>query len=177
MSQDVCVLDCTLKVSVPQLQNFWNVPTTFVLWPCFLPKQQFSNEKIWCLETKLWLKVIFFQCVQGYAEISVWFVHVTDCYCFGKRNLNKFFLTTKLPLVQSYPIFMGNNFGCASLTETHAQWNSCFCIWKREAVVVQVCNIGPMWLWYSILFRKNIENCLMLPHLMVHSNLCLAARL
>ena len=105
MSQDACVLDCSLKVSVPQLQNLWNVPTTFDL--LFSPKQQFSNEKIWVLEKKLWLKVIFSQRVQGYAETSVWFVHVTDCYYSGKRYLNKFFLTTKFPFVQSRPILMG----------------------------------------------------------------------
>ena len=66
------------------------------LWPSFLPKRQFSNEKIWCLETKLWLKVIFSQCVQGYAETYVWFVHVTDFYYPGKKNLNKFFSNYKI---------------------------------------------------------------------------------
>ena len=97
LSQDVCVLYWSLKVSVPQPQIFWNVPTTtFDL--LFSPKRQFSNEKIWCLETKLWLKVIFSQ----YAETSVWFLHVvTDCYYSGRRNSNKFFLTTNFPFVQS----------------------------------------------------------------------------
>ena len=104
MSQDICVLDCPLKVSVPQSQNLWNVPTIFDL--LFLPKQQFSNEKIWCLETKLWSKVIFSLHVKGYAETSARFVHVTDYYS-GKRNSNKFFLTTKFPFVQSHPILMG----------------------------------------------------------------------
>ena len=65
-AQDACVLDCTLNVSVPQSQNFLNVPTTFDL--LFLPKQKFSNKKVWCLEIKLWLKVTFSQHVQGYAE-------------------------------------------------------------------------------------------------------------
>ena len=102
ISQDVCVLDCSLKVSVPQPHNLWNVPTTFDF--LFLPKQQFSNGKIWCLETKLWSKVIFSQLVQGYAETSVWFAHVTDCYYSGKRNSNKFFRTTKFSFVQSSPI-------------------------------------------------------------------------
>ena len=105
MSQDACVLDCTLKFSVPQPQDFLNVPTTLDL--LFLPKQKFSNKTIWCLETTLWLKVTFSQRVQGYAKTSVWFVHVTNCYCSGKKNLNKFFLTTKLPVVQSHPILMG----------------------------------------------------------------------
>ena len=104
-TSQVCVLDCTLKISVPQRQNFWNVSTTSDL--LFLTKQKFSNEKIWWLQTKLWSKVIFSQGVQGYAGTSVWFVYVTDCYCSGKRNWNKFFLTTKLPFVQSCPILMG----------------------------------------------------------------------
>ena len=107
MSQDVCVLDCTLKVSVSQPQNFWNAPTTFDLVFFAYLKRQFSNEKIWCLEIKLWSKVIFIQCVQEYAETSVWFVHVTDGYCSCMRNSNKFFLTPKLPFVQSRPILMG----------------------------------------------------------------------
>ena len=110
MSQDACVLDCMLKFSVPQPQNFLNVPTTLALDLLFLPKQIFSNKKIWCLETKLWSKVTFSQCVQGYAEMSVWFVHVTNCYCSGKKNLNKFFLTaTKLPVVQSHPYWWGHS--------------------------------------------------------------------
>ena len=87
VSQGVYVLDCTLKVSAPQPQNFWNVPTTFDL--VFF---SLNND---------------FQMKKGYAETSVWFVHVTDCYCSGKKNLNKFFLTAKLPVVQSHPILMG----------------------------------------------------------------------
>ena len=76
------------------------------LWPSFL-KQQFSNGKIWCLEAKLWSKVVFSQRVQGYAEISVWFVGVTDCYYSDKRNSNKFFLAMKYSFVQSRPTLMG----------------------------------------------------------------------
>ena len=143
---------CSVKVSAPQSQNFWNVPTTFDL--LFLSKQQFSNEKNWCLKTKLWLKVIFSKCVQEHAETSAWFVHVTDCYCSGKRNLNEFFPTTKLLFVQSHPMMDGatllNNFGCVYGlfdTEMHAQWNGCFPILKRETVVVEVCNTEAMWLW------------------------------
>ena len=74
----------------------------------FLPKRQFSNEKVWCLETKLWSKVILFQRVYGYAETSAWFAHVTDCYYFGQRNSNKFFLTTKFIFAQSHPYWWGN---------------------------------------------------------------------
>ena len=105
MSQDICVLDYTLKVSVPQPQNTWHVPTTFDL--VSLPKQQFSNKKNLMFKDKALIKSYFYQCVQGYTETSVSFAHVTDCYCSGKRNLNKFFLTTKLPFVQSHPILMG----------------------------------------------------------------------
>ena len=105
MSQDVCGLEWLLKVSVPQPQNFLNVPTSFDL--LFSLKRQFSNEKFQCLETKLWSKVVFSQRVQGYPETSVWFVHVTDCYRSGRRNSSKFFLTTKFPFVQSRPILMG----------------------------------------------------------------------
>ena len=42
MLQDVCVLDCSLKVFVPQPQNLWNVPTTFDL--LFLPKLDLNNN-------------------------------------------------------------------------------------------------------------------------------------
>ena len=149
MSHDVCVLDWSLKVSVPQPPNFWNVPTSFDF--LFSFKQQFSNEKIWCLETKLWSKVIFSQRVQGYTETSVWFVHVTDCYCSGRRNSNKIFLTTKFPFVQSRPILMGRF------------WTTSFVfIWQKhmhnEQVVFAfgkkrlkwfkfIANIRAMWLW------------------------------
>ena len=69
--------------------NFLNLPMTFDL--LYLPKRQFSDEIIWCSETKLWLKVNFSQHVQGYSETSVWFVHVTDIYCSGWReNWRKF---------------------------------------------------------------------------------------
>ena len=79
------------------------------LWPSFsCLKKKFSNEKVWCLETKLWSKVILFQRVYGYAETPAWFAHVTDCYYFGKRNSNKFFLTTKFIFVQSHPYWWGN---------------------------------------------------------------------
>ena len=100
------VLHCTLKLSISQPSNFWSIPTTFDV--VFLPKRQFSNEIFWCLETKLWSKVIFCQCVHGYPETSVWFDHVTDCYCSGKRNSNKFFSNYKFAsFVQSHPILMG----------------------------------------------------------------------
>ena len=69
ISQDVCVLDWSLKVSAPQTQQFWNVLTTFDL--LFSPKWQFSNERIWCLETNFWLKAISSEHVQEYAETSV----------------------------------------------------------------------------------------------------------
>ena len=108
MSQDVCVLDCTLKVSVPQPQNFWNVPTTFDLVFCL--NNTFQMKKIWCLETKLWLfdqKLFFPMCPGICRNICLICPCVTDCYCCGKRNSNKFFLTTKLPFVQSHPILIG----------------------------------------------------------------------
>ena len=42
MSQGVCDLDRSLKVSAPHPPNFLNFPTTFDI--LFLPKLQFSNE-------------------------------------------------------------------------------------------------------------------------------------
>ena len=42
MSQGVCDLGRSLKVSAPQPTNFLNFSTTFDI--PFLPKQQFSNE-------------------------------------------------------------------------------------------------------------------------------------
>ena len=108
----------------------------------FLPKRQFWNENIWCLETKLWSKVIFSQWIQEYAEISVSFLHVTDCYCSGKRHSNKIFLTTKFPFVQTCPILMGQLwttlvvFIWQKCTHAHTQWTGCFHIQRREAVAV-----------------------------------------
>ena len=72
-------------------------------------------------------------------ETSIWFVCVTDCY----RNVNKAFLTTNF-------LFCLFSLLCSSsrdffeqlrqiLTETHAHWTGCFCIHKREAVMVYVC--------------------------------------
>ena len=99
----VCVLDCTLKVSVPQPQNFWNSPQPWTLFFCLNDNFQMKNL---IFRDKTLIKSCFFQRVQGYTETSAWFVHVTDCYCSGKKNSNKFFLTTKLPFVQSRPILM-----------------------------------------------------------------------
>ena len=86
-------LDWSLKVSVPQLQNFWNVFTTL-------------DTKVSCLEMKLWLKVVLFRHVLRHAKTSVWFVNV-KCYCSDRRNSNNFFLTTKFPFVQSCSMLMG----------------------------------------------------------------------
>ena len=84
--QDVCILYWSLKASAPRPWNFLNVPTTF---DPFLPKQQFSNRKYLMLWNKalIWLEVSFSQHIQRYSETSVWFVHVTNCYWFGGRNL------------------------------------------------------------------------------------------
>ena len=79
MLQGVCVLDWSLKVSAPHPKKCLNVPMTFD--HIFLPKQQFSNEKTWCFEMKLWSKVNFSQYVQLYTEIVT--VIVTDCYSFA----------------------------------------------------------------------------------------------
>ena len=120
MSQSVCVLDWLLKVSVPETQNFWNIPATFDL--LFPPKRKFSNEKIWCLETRLWLKVIF-----SHPGICKNICLIFACHRlipFWQEKFKYVFLTTKFPFVQSRPV------------ETHAQWTDCFCIWRREAVVV-----------------------------------------
>ena len=62
-SHDVCVLDCSLKVSVLQPQNFWNILTTFDL--LFLPKQQFSNEKNLMFKDKALFESYFFKMCPG----------------------------------------------------------------------------------------------------------------
>ena len=140
MLQVICDLDQSLKVSALHPPNFLNVSTTFNF--LFLPKQMFSMEKNWCPEMKLWLTVNFSQHVQGYSETSVWFVHVTYIYCSGGKNLRNFevsFSSHKISLCSKSPHFDGatlNIFGCIYLIETHAQISSCFCIQKREAVVV-----------------------------------------
>ena len=74
----------------PQPQNILNVPTTFDL--VFLPKRQLWNEKNWCLETKLWSKVIFSQRVHLYEETSALFVHVCHrLLLFWQEKLDKVF--------------------------------------------------------------------------------------
>ena len=81
-------------------EGFCSPPPKFMKWP-----HDFQMKKIWCLKKKLWSKVIFSKCVQR-ADTSAWFAHVTDCYSFGKRNLNKVFLTTKPPFGRSRPILV-----------------------------------------------------------------------
>ena len=51
--------------------------------------------------------------IEGLCSPTPEFLNVFDLsisqivsYCSGKRNLDKFFLTTKLPFVQSYPIIL-----------------------------------------------------------------------
>ena len=91
--------------------------------------------------------------VQGCAEISVWFVYVTDCYCSGEINLNKFFLAIKSLFVQN--LFL-NNFGCINSTEIYVEWISCFHIRKREAsgvfLILEPCDQGS---WFYL--EKNID--------------------
>ena len=66
-AQGVCVLDCSLEVSVFQSQIFEisQQPANF-----FHLNNNFKQKKL-CLETKLSLKVILSQSLQGYAETSV----------------------------------------------------------------------------------------------------------
>ena len=94
MSQDVCVLDWSLKVSVPQPQNFLNVPTTFDL--LFSPKQQLSYEKIWCLAL---IEIYFLPTCPGICrnmfDLCMWQI---VSYCSGRRNSSKFFLIMKFHL-------------------------------------------------------------------------------
>ena len=123
----------------PTHQIFLNVPMTFNL--LFLLQQQFSNEKIWCSETKLWSKVNFLQHCLGrrYSETSVWFVHVTDIYLlFWWEKFESQILVTKSLFVQScHPIWMGQLWTTLIAfiwQKCMWQWSSCFCIWKREAV-------------------------------------------
>ena len=167
ISQNVCVLDRSRRFLFPNSKIFqmshdlW--PSSFDLTTIF----QWSS-----LETKLRSKVIFSQLVLGYAETSVWFVHVTDCYCSGRGN-SEVFSNSEISFCLKLPHINGvtlKNFGCVCLTETHVQWTGSFYIRKKEGVVVYVCNMGAMWLWQSISFRKNIENYLMLPHLTVQVN-------
>ena len=85
----------------PPTSKFLKCPHNLTFDLVFCLNNNFQMKKIWWLETKLWSKVIFsYVSRDSYAETSVWFVHATDCYyCSGKRNSNKFFLSTKLPLL------------------------------------------------------------------------------
>ena len=90
------------------------------------------------------LKAIFSQhdmCMpRDTLETSIWFVCVRDCYW----NVNKAFLTTNF-LFCLFLLFMKQRLFCTTLSnfdtrpETHAHWTGCFCIHKREAVMVYVC--------------------------------------
>ena len=59
--------------------------------------------------TKLWSNVIFSQRVQAYAETSAWFVHVTDCYCSGKKN-SKVFSNYEIAFCSKSPPYWWGNF-------------------------------------------------------------------
>ena len=146
-------------------------PLTFFFWPDW----QLSNRKIWLVDDVLrWSfdrKLIspnVFRDVQK--PLFDLFISQFVTVLAGQIWIS--FSSHKISLCSKSPHFNGatlNKFGCVYLTETHAQWSSHFCIWKREAVVVKVCNIGAMWSRQSMLFRKNIENCSMPPHLTVCS--------
>ena len=106
----------------------------------------------------------------------VWFcVCVTDCYCSGERNLNKVFLATKILFVQNHLQIDGvtlDNFGCVYLTEAHmCNEPVVFAFGKERGCSGFSLILEPyIWLRQLIVFRKNIENGSVLPHMMVREH-------
>ena len=142
ISQVTCVLGQLLKVSGPCSINFLNVATTFDI--LFLPKQQFSKEKIWLVDFVLrwsfdWKltcpnvfrdvqKPLFDLCISQFVTVLTGEISISF-------SSHKILLCLKSPHSDGVTL---NNFGFVYLTETRAEWNSHFRIWKREAVVVVV---------------------------------------
>ena len=90
MLQVVCVLDRSLKVSAPHSRKFLNVPTTFELL-FYCQNNNFQTKKTDVLRRSFDWKLISPNVFRD-VQITVRFVHhVSDCYCSGRRNLNKFF--------------------------------------------------------------------------------------
>ena len=135
MSQGVCVLDQSLKVSAPHSPNFPNVPTTLDL--LFFPKQQFSNKKIDVLRKSFNWKLISASMSRDVQKPLFDFC-MSQIITVLAGEIWISFSSHKIALCPKSPHFDGvtlSNFGCVYLIETHAQWSSHFRIRKREAVL------------------------------------------
>ena len=135
ISQDVHVLDSSLKISAPppnpKIFEMSPQPLTFF----FCLNYNFQMKKFNVSRWRSFDWKLLSPSVSWDMQKPVWFVHVTDCYCSGRRNLNKFFLTTKFPFAQSHPILMGQLWTNLAV---FIDRKACLWIWKREATVVQV---------------------------------------
>ena len=135
MSQGVCVLDQSLKVSVPHFSNFLNVPTTFEL--IFLAlNNNFQMRKFYVLRKSFNWKLISPNVSRDVQKplFDLCMSHIVTILAggitFSSDNISLCFV-----LFWWHGATL-NNFGCVCLTETHAQWSSHFCISKRETVAV-----------------------------------------
>ena len=109
-------------------------------------KEKGEKEKNWA--THQLLMSVRPNKIRAAAEITIkWgnieqWGDIEQSYPSHRNSLNSVYnsnvtrCSTKFPFGQSHPILMWlwNNFGGLYLTETHAEWTVCFCIWKKEAV-------------------------------------------
>ena len=135
MSQGICVLDQSPKVSVPHFPNFLNVSTTSEL--TFLALNNNFQTKKFDVSGKSFNRKLISPKVSRDVQkplFDLCMSHIVTVLAggitFSSHNISLCFA----------PFWWHgatlNNFGCVYLTETHAQWSSHFCIWKRETVVV-----------------------------------------
>ena len=141
MSQDVCASDWSmiLKRSAPSLPyTFSKCPHN--LFNLFLSKWQFSDKKVWSFETNVLIDNWFLPTCPGIRRnICLICVRCTLLLSCPGDRFEVSFSSHKIYLCSELPHFDGvtlNNFGCVYLTETHAQWSSCFPIWKTVAMRV-----------------------------------------
>ena len=132
-------------MSPTQPQNFWKMsPMIFNLRSFFHLRNNFQTKKNWCLEGDK--AQLLSQHIQGYAETlaetsSVWFAHVTDCCCFGWREIQISFSNYENYFCPNLPILIGRLWSTLVLFiwQKHMMGNETIVfnhIQKREAFLV-----------------------------------------
>ena len=130
-------LDRSLKVFGLDHQNFLNVPRPSTFFFCL--NNNFQTKKFDALRRSFdWKLISPIMSKDTLRNIFSFYLRMSQIfsYCSVGKDLRKFH---KISLCSKSPYFDRatlNKFSCIYLTETHAQWNSCFHIRKRETVVV-----------------------------------------
>ena len=110
MSQDVYVLDCSLNESFSSLTPKF-MKCSHNIWPSFFAWTTIFKWKSLIFRDKALIKSYFLPKCPGICRniCLICACHRLLLFIFysSERNSNKFLLTTRFPLVQSYPILMG----------------------------------------------------------------------